>query len=349
MYNRKKYDSKIPVSQKIQRAVHALQMQEMERADANESIFIARELEQFMTELQRVEYADLQARNVIPVDSSINRAARVFTYKILDGYGKAKVIDDYATDFPNVELKGAPQSGWVCSIGDSYQFSYQDLREATYAGFDLENEKAALAHRVMEESIDQIAAFGNGGLVTGLFNAPGGSAPPILNAATAASLGLGAPINFETTITADPINGPQTVITYLSSLIKFLWKRNKGKFMGRGLTLTLGSGNFATITSTKAGPYTDLTIAGQLQKLFPTMLAGLEYWNALDTAAPSSKERLMLAPKDPSVFRMTVPQEFEQFAPQVVGLVLRVPCHARIGTTQIRVPGAILFVDGTQG
>lgn len=340
MYNeRKKYDESLTVDPALLNAVQHAQRTIGSRFDANDTAYLARELEQFLSDIQRIEYTDLKARALFPVDSKINTGAESFIWKVLDSYGKAKIVDNYATDFPNVELKGLTQTGIVKSVGASYQFSYQDLRAATFAGFALEDEKARAARRAIEEAFEQIAAFGDGSSsLTGLFNAP--VLPTIFSPGTAAGLGLTAPSVWES---ATPLD----VMKDVESISKIVFGQTKNRFMDNGLTLVVGTKNWALLaTRLKSPTYTDSTLYTSILASNP-FIKSIEYWPMLDAAGPSGKERVMLYSKMPEVVQMTVPQEFEQFAPQVEGMVMSVHCHARIGTLKLKVPAAMCFLDGT--
>jgi len=46
------------------------------------------------------------------------------------------------------------------------------------------------------------------------------------------------------------------------------------------------------------------------------------------------------------VAALQIPQDYEEFDPQLDGLVFKVPCHQRVGGTIIYYPIAVLYMDG---
>jgi hypothetical protein len=76
----------------------------------------------------------------------------------------------------------------------------------------------------------------------------------------------------------------------------------------------------------------------------------VESWYALDSANdPGSLwtgDRAIVYDKSPEVLEALVPVEFEQFAPQMVGLETITECQARLGGVVLYRPKAVLYADG---
>src|SRR5215467_13234664 len=76
------------------------------RCDANETALFARQLEYIYTQTYDIEYPDLKARQLIPVDTRVPSGADSFTYTQYDKLGEAIIVHNNAQDFPNADIVG---------------------------------------------------------------------------------------------------------------------------------------------------------------------------------------------------------------------------------------------------
>lgn len=302
------------------------------RWDANESLAFARQLEYVFTQTYDVKYPELKARLLIPVDTSVDAGAESHTYSTFDEVGEAKLVDDHAMDFPNVELQGTQSTARIVSLGDSYQYSWQDMRRAQMLGMDLDVRKAQAARRVLERKFDQISALG-------ATNVPGfatNSAVPILNAASTPAL-IGD--------WNDPATTADQILADIDIARDDLFTKSLGTAMGLDLVLPLAA--FAAINSKVVGDFDRRTIA---QFLVQTgRLRSIEPWVALGTAGAGGTPRGVLYDKSPENLSLIVPQDFEQTPEQAVGMTFKVLCHMRTGGVVNRYPLAMRYLDGIVG
>jgi len=303
-----------------------------QRFDSNESAIFAKQLEHIYTEMYNVEYPELKARKLIPVDTRVPTGAETFTYRQFDKLGEAKIIHNYAKDFPNVEIFGSEFTGKVKGLGASYQYNLQDLRAAAMAGLSLDSEKATVVREVMENLLEDIAATGDTNTNMGGFvNASG-----IL----AGTLGVSAGSGDDTW----PNKTPAEILADVNGAAKKIFDTTKGIHMPD--TLLLPTAAYSYITNTPFSPtYTADSILTYLLKFSP-WIKNVDFWNRLDGAGASSTDRMMVYKKDPRVAQLVISQDFEQFAPQVEGMAFVVPCHMRVGGVKVRYPKAICYVDG---
>ena len=112
-------------------------------ADANETAMFTRQLEAIYAQTYDIKYPDNKARMLIPADGRPGPGAESFTYRQFDIFGEARVIHNYANDFPNAEVQGKEFNQKIKGIGVSYQYTIQDLRAASMAGVPLEERKAS--------------------------------------------------------------------------------------------------------------------------------------------------------------------------------------------------------------
>lgn len=135
--------------------------QVVEKFDANETAFFARELESIETTLYEVKRKELKYRTYIPVSSSDSEGAETITYRMMDQVGMAIIIANYADDLPRADVFGTEHSQPVRSLGVSFGFSDQEVRAATLANKPLESSKADSARRAQRELESEIAWNGD--------------------------------------------------------------------------------------------------------------------------------------------------------------------------------------------
>jgi hypothetical protein len=72
-----------------------------------------------------------------------------------------------------------------------------------------------------------------------------------------------------------------------------------------------------------------------------------DQWTALDGAGANNSDRVVCYRYDPDVVQLEIPQHYEEFPPEVPGLVMRTECHLRSAGVVIRYPLAMQYADGT--
>ena len=133
----------------------------VEFMDANESAFFLRELESVKSKTYDTKYKNLKATMLIPVDTSGDSGAMEITVQRFTKVGIAKIISDYASDAPRVDIYGKEESHKVYIVGDSYGWSKDEVRRSMMAGKSLDQRKANAAKRASDEKINKIAWLGD--------------------------------------------------------------------------------------------------------------------------------------------------------------------------------------------
>jgi hypothetical protein len=131
------------------------------RSDAGETAAFTRQLEYVMTEVYRVEYPELRAREFIPINSRVAAGAESFVWRLWDWVGMAKILSSFADDLPTVEIMAAEIAQVCKTLGIGYNYTVQDIAAAQLSGMPLDTEKASAARRAHENAIEVLAAVGN--------------------------------------------------------------------------------------------------------------------------------------------------------------------------------------------
>lgn len=296
------------------------------RLDAKYTGILARELEYVRARTFDIVYPEKKARMLIPVDNEVDPGAETVSYDQWDMFGAAVVVSNYADDLPLVDTMKERFSNPVHTIGDAYQYSIQDLnRVAMVPGARLPQRRAGAARLVIENKIEDIAAFGHpvGGL-KGLLNHP--------------NVSLVAPI----TGTWSGATAEQ-MVDDAGKLVQAVVDQTEEAFLPNTLVMdSVSKGRMAT----KKFVNTDVTAL----KWF---LENNEYIDRIDTwfkcktaDAAGTGPRFACYKKDPVVLLLVIPQEFQQQPPQAKNLAFVIPCHSRVGGVTFHYPLAAAYMDG---
>ena len=147
-------------SSSIASAVMASDGARFDSADAA-SVFFARELDFVKAQSYDVEYPELTALSLFPISNEADEGAETITYYTYDKSGVAKIVDNYSTDLPRVDVDGTPSYAKIKSIGDSYGYSVQEMRASRLAGKGLDARKGEAARYAIDNAINKIAWKGD--------------------------------------------------------------------------------------------------------------------------------------------------------------------------------------------
>lgn len=303
--------------------------------DANEVEFFNLQLSYIQQKMWEVKHKPMKAFTLIPVNAQAPKGAKEVRYRMYDGAGQAKIIQDYADDLPEVDVYGKEYIAPFKLLGTRYSFSIEDIKTAAMTGINLETAKAVKARRILEELIDTIAWMGDAdsGLL-GLINYPG-----IL----------------EYIVPADGTGG--------TDALKRLWSNKTADQMVRDVvglvstpmvttngveepdTVILPLQQYTYAASTRLPYGGDLTVLEFLKKVLP-QVKKWDFVNELKGAGASSTDRMMAYVRDPEHLDFQLPNPFEQRPPEARNLTFRVNCVAKCGGVIVYYPQSVAFGDG---
>lgn len=130
------------------------------RFDANETLFLSRQLTLIETQLYRVDYPGLKARRLFSVAND-GAGLESIGYHQLDQTGRAAIKGSKATDVPRVDIKKTEYLKKVRHLVDAYGWDFHELRSAVRAGMNLSNEKAMAAREAIERELENLAFLGD--------------------------------------------------------------------------------------------------------------------------------------------------------------------------------------------
>lgn len=304
--------------------------------DSSDTVMFARSLDDVRARTYDVKYPELK-RNLLFPNVPIDPAAETITYRQYDELGEAQEVHDYAKDFHTVDLKGAEFIRKVVSIGDSYQYSIQDLRAAKKVGFALEAKKAMAARHAIERKLEKLVLAGNAeGSVYGVYNHP--------NVSKITGTGQSLAGSDLTGKWDSPSTSIQTILDDISIIGNKIHNDTKGEFEMD--TLALDTKVYGFLASRQRSTvFAEDSVLEYILKQNPWLKA-IEFWPYLDAAGTSGSAGALAYKRDPEVIEQRVAVEFEQFAPQPIMMAMVTPCHSRHGGIAIMYPKAVLIIEG---
>ncbi len=317
------------------------------RYDSDEAATLARQLLFVQAKEVYQQFTALKATKFIPVDGSVPSGASAFTTPIYSQSGVAKIVTNYGNGFPSAEVKVQENISPVRSIGDSYHYTIQDIRAAAMAGQQpLDQRRATVARMVHDRKVERIAAWGDS-----VFGLPGFLTATSTPAGTPSA---GAVIVLNKSSSPAITGGwesatPAQIYTDLVKIGAQVSTQSQGVFEGNTLLLPIAAYELLAQPYSTLNPTTilDAFLAGS------THIRNIEWWSMCDNLdedatnpiSNSTKTRGVVYQRDPMVLDLKIPQQFEQFAPQLVNMQFNIPCHSRIGGVPIYYPAAVCYVD----
>lgn len=309
--------------------------------DANETAFFQLQLTYIEVQQKEILHKPLRAAQFIPVTSEAPSGAESIQIRYFDLYGKAKIVADFATDFPSATTAGSFKTFQVKSLGSSFSYTVPEIRRAQMAGLPLSQREAMAAEIAINEMIDTIAWLGDSGSnLYGLLNYPG-----ILTYSLPAT-GTGSKTLWST-------KTPDQIVADVNGLISAVRVATNGRHIPD--TILVPQVTYLYLNATRLGSYNDKTLLQYLQDTLARVGVTEIGWinesvgigSAGDIpAGQSASNRIIAYVRDPNIVKLEIPQPFEMFPPQLEGLTYKVHCHARTAGVICYYPWSIAVADG---
>jgi hypothetical protein len=300
------------------------------RLDAAESAFFTRQLEYIKAKSYDEKLAPLNYAQFLPVSGEAPLGATNITWRSYKGFGLAKIISDYAKDFPRTDIGGEEHSIKLKDIGVSFGYSIQEIRRAQFGGLDLEQRKANNARRAVEQKINSLAWVGDATHgIQGFIKYPGTTEYTVPATGTS------------TTKTWSTKTAAQ-ILTDLNGIKNAVYIGTNGVEMID--TILLPMAQFDLIKNTLIGTSSDTTVYEFFVRNNPgiTIAAVRE----LDGAGTAGADMFIAYKNDSDHLSFELPLAFEQFEAEREGMEYTIPCHAICAGTLVYYPQSISWGEG---
>lgn len=309
------------------------------RLDANETIYFVEQLNHVKGKAYEKKFPLLKAASglVIPISQEADTADDTITYEFFSQVGMAKIISNYADDLPRVDVHGERFTSDIRGIGDSYDYSIQDVRKGAKTGKSLPQRKAIAARRGNDQRVDKIAWYGDSEYnLFGLLNNPN---------ITAGVVQVGATSGNYTWATKNP----DEILLDMNDAVTDTFELTNGLEIPD--TMLLPIAQHALVSRTRLAAGTDTTILQFFLSNNPSITA-VEWINEMNAVDPlpsgdtGPKDCMVTYYKDSEYLSLEIPQMFEQFPAQPNNLGWVVNCHSRCGGVIIPYPLVVRVVEG---
>lgn len=307
--------------------------------DNNESEFFERELEFIKTKTYDVLYPELKATLMIPVSTEAGPGARNITYRQFDSVGIMKIISNYGDDLPRSDVKGKEFTSKVHTLGGSYGFNFQEVREAAQANRPLEQRRANAVMKANEQKVNRIAWFGDEDAdLLGMLNQPNVPAEVVQTGATSGNVtwGGGTPKN------------PDEIIKDLCDAIDDVRELTQG--IENPNTILIPIAQNSLISCTPRSTNSDTTIKQFFMSNRPGVtieeVVELKQVDPLPSGDSGPKDVMISYDKNPDKLTLEIPSPFETLPVEIRGLEFVVPAVSRIGGVVVYYPLSINIIEG---
>ena len=292
------------------------------------------------SDVYRIQYPEIIYSQLIPIDTAAGEWAKSVTYFSLDKVGQAQWLNNTATDMPYADINRNKFEQGIEMAGIGYTYNLEEIGQAMMVpGLNLTAERAEASRFAYEMFMDNHAYRGSTlKNVTGLFNNP---TVTVVTAATGASGS-----SHWSQKTADEILGDvQNALTgvYEGSLT-----------VEMADTVLLPIGEMQRLANIRIpntyGNALDYLAKYNLYTYTTGQALTIRSVIGLTSAGGDGGGRMIVYRNDPRVLKLHVPMP-HRFLPvfQRSGTVFDIPGIFRVGSVEIRRPGAVRYVDGISG
>lgn len=300
------------------------------KLDAGEEQFFTRELAHIKAQAYEVKHALLKAVDLIPVSTEAPSGSDTIIAQYYDGVGVAKIVADFANDFPRVDVFGKEKIIKVRSLGDAYGYSIKEIRRSQKAGNRLETRRALTARRAIDELVNKLAWLGDADYnIQGFINYPG-----ITEYVTPVGAGAGTTWASKTST---------EILADVAGMLNAVIETTNGREVPDTLILPIAQYNLLAFTP--LGDNKDKTILTFIRENYP-QIRTIDWVQELKGAGAMGVDRAMMYTRSPTHLTLEMPQLFEQFQPQAKGMEFEIVCHAECAGVIVYYPLSVAFADG---
>lgn len=323
-----KFDMNETVTAQLRAAGH--------KFDGGETASFARELEYIQAALVEEKFPQFTYSSIVPIKTDAPMGARSHTWREVKDIGQAAMLENLAPeDFPTTEVIGNENTGTFRSIGAKYLYSLEELRANSLMSVKTELRKARTARMAIESFLDKAVWLGAGPFA-GLLAA--GSSQ---DDSASANAKLASSTTWTGTFSADKI------LNVFRTMADNAYIASKGAFDSFDFVVSIRQkvflGNWIPATTAGAGTTLEQFILANVPRVRSISVS--DRLNGQGGGA--NIDRMICFPRSAEVLEAYVPIAFEQFAPQLRGMVFETYCHAKYGGIRFYHPNMVRRADIT--
>jgi len=302
--------------------------------DADGAVFFQRELEYIKARSYDVQYAELKARMLFPVSNEAGPGINSITYRTYDQVGAAKIIQAYADDLPRADIAGKETTIPVRSVGISYGYSLDEIQASQLTGVGLDQRRANASRRAVEQTLNDIAFFGNAASgLPGFFNNANIPSGNVVNPGSGTEW-----VN----------KTPDQILFDVNDAFADVFELTK--MVEQANTLLLPPAQWSYISSTPRSANSDTTILQYLVQNSPYLNTTADVIPINECTASLNPEitndAMVVYNRSPDKLELEIPVELEYLPIQQKNLEFIIPGRARIGGVNVYYPLSVSILEG---
>ena len=298
---------------------------------ADHMAFLVSQAHRIESEVYRIEYPDIQYPMLVPVDMSAGMWAKGITYFSQDSFGRADFLANRANDIPLADITRSMHETAIEAGTIGYDYTEEELAQASMLGLNLTSDKAESARRAAEEMIDRLTLYGDTDHGwSGLLNNANVQKSSATEKWTAAG------------------KTPDEIIKDVNDLLTGVWDSSKTVEMAD--TLALPTTMWSLLANTPRSANSDMSIMEWIRRyniytaltqrpLTMVVIRGLEAVSGV------TGQRIIAYKRDPRALKLHLPMSFRFWPPQQMLFRYIVPGMFRTGGLEIRLPGTMRYLD----
>lgn len=298
--------------------------------------FVQSQLTVIEPAVYRIQYPELQFRQLVPIDTSAPEWTKSVTFYSMDRVGQAAWFAIRGTDIPLADITKERFEQGIEMAAIGYRYDIEEVARAMSLGINLPNEKADAARRASEEFLDVRALRGDTVKGwSGVFNAAG------VTVITVPADGTGSSRAWSAKSPAQIMRDFNSALSSVNNLSLGLEVANVALFPIDILTYLAET----QVPNTQMNLLTWIqqNNAYTFQTGQPMKIMGVR---GLETAGSGNVGRAIFYRMDPQVLKMhlPMPHRFWPVWPRTP-FVFDVPGLFRFGGVEVRRPGAMRYLD----
>ncbi len=298
--------------------------------DVNTSIFFLRELEYIQRQTRDTKQKKLKGMMLIPVSTEAPEWSEYITYRRLTRVGLAKVITDYAHDFPRADVYREEFTIKVKGLGSSYGYSKNEILQARQTGVPLDRERATSCRRAIDEFQDDIIWNGETTYgIQGFISYPGITSYTVPN-------GVAGTADWASKV-------PDEILADMNGIVTSIISTTNG--IEAPDTMLIPIDQWRLIATTRLSDSDSETILSFFLKT-NGVIKTVDWSVELNAAGAGGTDRFMVYPKTPDVVRVEIPKMYREEPPQQKGMEFEVVAEQRTAGILVYYPLAIAYGDG---
>lgn len=298
--------------------------------DAGESAIFEGQTTHVMSKVYESKHKALKGLQIFQVNREVPSGSEIVEWRYFDEVGTAKIIADYAKDFPNVDVLAKKATARVRGLGNSYGYTIPEIRRAAQNGTQLDTLRGTAAKKFHDVAHDNI--IWNGDSTYGLQGF------------------IGYPGNSEVVLAAGA-GGSKTFAlkTPLEIFADFRAMKSAGSTLTGGResydTCLLPQEQYDLLEGLPVSDKADKTVLTYLKETYKdiTLWMGV---SELNGKGAGGTDRMYWFNRDAEHVEYVIPQDFEQMDPDKQGMSFVTVCHSESGGIIEKYPTAVLYADG---